>query len=134
MAKKKGVNRKKYVNKTEDSAIDLFDQLIEFQEFQKMLPKLKKVLKTGGSSDEILKMMAPLAAARLANIAATDLDSSRALSAIKQLLDRVDGTPVQRTENTHKLEKLDDRQLDSLLESELQGLQQMQDTNDKDVH
>jgi hypothetical protein len=63
-------------------------------------------------------------------IAMTDKDSGRALSAIKDILDRTQGRAVERTTTTHKFEKLKDEELDALLKSRLK---EVADTDEEET-
>lgn len=108
-------------NKVENRMVSAIDNLAAFEEFQdEILPELRKMLKVGASAEAIYKKATAVAAARAVSIAVRDPDSSKALSAIKEILDRSGGKATERQEVSHKLEKLPDEQLDALLLSKLQ--------------
>ena len=115
----KHVTHAPVINKYEDAQIDLIDKLTEFAQFQQLLPSLKEAVRSGKKASEILEDMAPYAAARIAAIATTEKDPGKALSAAKDLLDRVYGKATERRENVHKFENMKEEELDALLESKL---------------
>jgi hypothetical protein len=95
------------------------DDLIAFEEFQEeILPALRMALKEGKSAEEIYKMATAAAAARVVTIAVKEQDSSKALAAAKEILDRDGGKAVERKEVKHKYSELKDDELDALLLSE----------------
>lgn len=87
-----------------------------------VLGMIKKDLAAGLPADRILEKYAPIAAARTVTIALTDADSGRALTASKDVLDRVHGKATERKELVHRLDKLDERQIDAIILSELESL------------
>lgn len=94
----------------------------QFEEFEKeILPELRKMLKAGKSAPEIYEFAQSFAAARAVTVALTDTDSSRAMTAVKEILDRSQGRAKERTEVEHKFSKLQDNELDALLESRLRA-------------
>ena len=96
------------------------DDAREFDDFrQDVLPKIRKMLKDGKSTEEIIKFTESYAAARVATIALTDEDSGKALAAAKDLLDRSIGKAKERQEIEHKYSKLKPDEIDSLLLSKL---------------
>lgn len=84
-----------------------------------MLPKLRALIASGAKTEEILEQGRALAAARLVTIAATDEDSGRALSAIKELLERKDGKVADKKQIEHKFTKMSDQELDALVLSRM---------------
>lgn len=103
-------------NTQEDGLIEALDQLAMFEDFQKdMLPKLQALVKRGAKTDEILEMGRALAVARLVTIAATEPDSGKALSAVRELLDRREGKVTDKREVTHRMANLKDEELDALV-------------------
>ena len=117
-------------NKQEAEMVRSLDELAEFQEYRdKILRRFHKMLKDGAEPQEILKVAQSLAAARLGSMAATEFDSGKALSAIKDLLDRTQGRATEKKEVQHKFEKLTDEELDSLVASKLGALQDEEEEN-----
>ena len=116
---KNGTNRKQ-----ETRMLSTLQELDEFYKFrEEILPVLRKALKDGLSAEDIYAKYQSYAAARAVSIAATEIDSGKALSAIKDILDRSGGKAKERSEVTHKLADLPEEQLDSLILSKLKGAQ-----------
>jgi hypothetical protein len=88
-----------------------------------VLESIRVQLRKGATPQEILAAHAGLAAARVVTIAATDQDSGRALTAAKDILDRVHGKAKETRDVTHRLDKVKEEQLDALLLSELDVLE-----------
>lgn len=104
----------------EHRAAENLDDIAEFQEFKaSLLPALRADLKAGTPAKEILEKLKSLAAARLGHIVMSELDSGKALSAIKDILDRTDGRAKESIETTHKFQQMKDTDLDALLRSKL---------------
>jgi hypothetical protein len=103
-------------NTPEHRVAQIIDDLAEFEEFRTtVLPELRRLIKTGAPSKEILERGRALVAARLVTIAAIDPDSKTALAAAKELLDRVDGKVVEKKEVKHAMANLKDEELDALV-------------------
>jgi hypothetical protein len=116
-------------NRVEDKMVRNLDTLKAYDEFRNnILPALQKKVLEGATAEEIYKTFESYAAARNITIAMTDPDTGRALSAIKDILDRTQGKAKERTEHVHKYAKLKDEELDSLLMSELTDLEEDEDT------
>lgn len=114
-------------NKTEDRMIQSLDDLALLEEFSaEMLPRLRKALSDGLSPLEIYSEFKELAAARLVTIALTEKDNGKALVAIKDILDRHDGKAVERKLIAHKFDQLPEEQLDSILLSRLEELEEQE--------
>lgn len=106
-----------------DRARNIDDLALHDELLGGILGAIKDDLKSGLPADKILGKYAALAAARTVTIAATDADSSRALAASKDILDRVQGKATENKKITHKLESVDADQLDALLLSEIDSLE-----------
>jgi hypothetical protein len=105
-------------NRFEHKQALLLDELAAFEEFRKeIMPQLQQDLKDGLAAEQIFKKYAHFAAARGITIALTDKDAGRALTAIKDILDRTQGKAVERKEIKASISELPDEQLDALLES-----------------
>jgi hypothetical protein len=105
-------------NRTEARMVRNLDLLSQFDDYTSdIIPLLRQAIKEGWTSDRIRshpKIMA-MVTARTITIALQDPDPSKALAAAKEVIDRAEGKAVERRENTHKLEKLPDEQLDAML-------------------
>lgn len=97
----------------------LADKLAAVEDYHASVPaELRRLLENRATPDDILQFAASLAAARLV----TELASSHAgtaMDAAKQILDRSQGKAVERIQQHHKFEKLDESQIDALLLSKL---------------
>lgn len=113
-------------NKTEEKMAELIDQLSEFQDWQAtILPTLKADIKKGLSSKELRDKYAALVQARIISIAATAEKPGEALLAAKDILDRAHGKATEKKEVTHHLANASDKELDAILASEIQELDEM---------
>lgn len=111
-------------NKIQDTRVRNIDDLVLHDDLMMgVLGSIKKDLAQGLTSEEILEKYAALAAARITSIAATEADSSKALAAAKDILDRAKGRAVERKQIHHKLDKVDEKQLDAILLTELEDLE-----------
>lgn len=94
------------------------DQLAAYDDFaNSVAPTLQKAVVEKWSVDRIYKEFGSLLAARAITIALKEQDSGKALSAIKDVMDRSIGKAADKVETTHRLEKMADSDLDKLLES-----------------
>lgn len=108
----------------EDSRARNLDDLAIYDEMTVgVLAGLKKDMAAGMTSEEILAKYSSLASARIVTIAATEADSGKALAAAKDILDRVKGKAVERKQIHHKLENVDEKQIDAIILSEFENLQ-----------
>lgn len=116
--------RQRILNKDEDEAVALSDDLVEFEKFRaELLPALRADVMAGTPAKDILEKVKSIAAARLGLIAASSIDQRTALSAIKDILDRTEGRAQESKEITHKFGKLKDEELDSLLASRFKEIE-----------
>jgi hypothetical protein len=97
-------------------AAAIMDDLADFEEARReLLPKLRQAIKEGKSPEEIMAMGKALASARLATIAATELDNKVALAAVNSLLDRVIGKAKETKSIEHSMARAKDEDLDAVL-------------------
>lgn len=100
----------------QDSMAFVLDELLEFEKFRsEILPKIRQMLEDGKSPEEILEFGKAMAAAKMLTIALTETDSGKAITAAKDVLDRTGGKAKERIEHEHKLSKLKDEELDSVI-------------------
>lgn len=113
-----------------DRARSLDELAIQDELWTGVLQSVRDDVRKGASAEELLSKYAQLAAARVVTIAATDADSGRALSAAKDILDRSQGKAVERKQIHHKLDKVDEQQLDAILLTEIDSLEIDSDEQD----
>lgn len=116
--------RKKRMTNHEDHMMtSRLDSLAEYETFMKDVPtELRQMILDGLDAVEIYDKADRLAAIRMVAIALTDKDSSRAIAAIKDIMDRKHGKATERKEVSHKFEGLSDEELDAILVSEISEL------------
>jgi ribosomal protein L13 len=108
-------------------------RLMAFEKFEREIaPELREMLAKGASSKEMMKKFAPYAAARGISIALMEPDSSKAITMIKDIMDRTEGRATEVRKVEHSLKDMDDRELDALLRSEEADLAQMDSGEDDD--
>lgn len=96
------------------------DELDSYERYkQEIAPKMRELMERGASTEEIYKFAQSFAAARAVTIALSEVDSSKALAAVKEILDRSQGKAKERTEIEHRYSKMPENELDALLESKL---------------
>lgn len=123
-------------NSTEQRMAANLDRLAAFEAFEESIaPALRAKVRAGAKPEEIYALVKAHLAARQVTIALTDADPAKALAAIKDIMDRTDGKPTERKEIEHRYSKLKDQELDSLLLSELEGVELDEgDSDADDVH
>ena len=100
------------------------DELAMSEElFSGVLLGIRNDIKNGLSAEDIMQKYANIAAARVVTVALTDQDSGKALAASKDILDRHLGKAKEKKEIIHKLDKVDEKQIDSILLTELEALE-----------
>jgi flagellar biosynthesis chaperone FliJ len=116
--KRRGQNRKSGHGK-ENTLIGKIDADAFRDYHAKILRSIREDLMNGLSADQIFKKYEAHAAAALVS---QMTDPKNAVQAAEKVLDRTQGKAIARTENTHKLEKLSEKELDSFLTSQLNEL------------
>ena len=115
-------------NGAESRMVSLLDDLEKFQAFRKELaPALKADLKSGLTAVQLYEKYQGLAAARGISIMMSERDSGKALSAIKEILDRSQGKATEKKEVTHRFDKTKTEELDAILLSKLDELESQDD-------
>lgn len=95
-------------DKLDDTRARSLDKLAEYETFDKMfMPKLKKMVLENWSPERIRKEFESLAQARVVEIGIKQGN----MAALQDILNRQEGTPVQRQEHTHKYGRMDKREL-----------------------
>jgi hypothetical protein len=104
----------------QDTMASVLDELLAYEDWrQTILPELKKMIAAGKSADEMYAWAESFAAGRAISIALTETDSTKALSGVKEILDRSKGKAKERVDVEHRYSKLKDEEIDALLESKL---------------
>jgi hypothetical protein len=105
-------------NFAEKDQHSLLADLEAFEEFKaEILPVLRREIAKGSSAEEIYSKFEAHLAARAVTIAMTEMDSARAMGAIREALDRSKGKAVERREVTNKYANLTDDELAALARS-----------------
>ena len=81
-------------------------------------------MEKGVTPEEILEFGKAYAAARVVTIAMLEQDTSKALAASKDILDRTQGRATEKKQIEHKFESLEEEQLDSIINTKLKKLNQ----------
>lgn len=110
----------------EKKMASLMDDIAEFEEFRETtLKAIRKDIKAGMNAKAIREKYISILQGRLITDALTTEDIKEAFSIIKDIADRVEGKAKEQQEVTHRLEKLSDKELDALLQSEEEALERM---------
>lgn len=118
--RKAKVDSERRARREQDRKASLVDQLMEFENFKEtILPAIQKDLSSGLTAQQLREKYLAMVQASVITTALVDRDGAKRISAGKDVLDRAEGKAKDRIETTHRLEKLPDEQLDSLLLSEL---------------
>lgn len=107
----------------ETQARNIDDLALHDELMNGLLGAVREDIRKGVSAEDILTKYSQFAAARMVTIATTDADSGRAMSASKDILDRALGKARETKDITHRLDKVDERQIDAILLSELDSLE-----------
>ena len=113
-------------NKQESKMVRNLDRLAQFERYQTEIGSiLREAIEKGWTPEQMRKnpKIMALIEARKLTIALTDPDSSRALAAIKDTLDRVEGRAKERSEVEHRFGNLKEAELDALLLSQMAELE-----------
>lgn len=106
---------------------DVTDQVLAYERFRtEIAPELQEMLLRGASDKEILSKYKSYAAAKILSIALTEDDAGKALAAAKDILDRSSGKAVERKKVEHSMADMEERDLDALLASELEELDEIE--------
>lgn len=109
------------------------DALAMYDDFMNNIaPKLQQMIIDGTTATDVYKLAEAQMAARLLTIAMTSKDPKIAMQAIKEAHDRSLGKAKETTEITTRYEKLSDEELDALLQSQKESMDDT--TSSDDVH
>lgn len=105
-----------------NKAVRTVDNLTAFQNFaDTVLPALRADLAAGMTAPQILEKYQAVAAARLVTQLAQADSPAAALAAANSVLDRVQGKAVERKAITHRLDQVDEREVDALLRTKMKS-------------
>lgn len=106
---------------------DLLKEVSQFEEFKAtILPAMQKDLKKGMGAKELRAKYAALLQARVITDALTTKDAGKAALIAKDLLDRVEGKATEKKEVVHKFQDMKDEEIDAVLKSEIEELEDME--------
>lgn len=107
-------------------------EIAAFEEFKgTILPDLQRDLKKGLSPAQIREKYMALLQARIISDALRTEDPTKALAVAKDLLDRVEGRATEKKEVTHKFKDMKDEELDAIIKSEIEELDDMEQRFDQ---
>lgn len=113
-------------HRVQDSVAHLVQDLVDFEDFKStVLPAIRRDITAGMTAKELREKYSALVQARLLTEALTSQDSKSAITAAKDITDRVDGRATEKKEVTHKFDKLSDEELDAVIKSEEADLDDM---------
>ncbi len=114
-------------NRSENKTIELIDKIRKFADFEKtILPALQDDVKAGMGPKELRTKYASLVQARIISEALNNPDGGKALVAAADIINRSEGKATEKKEVTHRFDSLSDEELDAVLESETQDLEDLQ--------
>jgi len=112
------------IRKQENKMVRTLDKLAEFQMFDdNILPKLRKMVLENWSPEKIRKAFAPVMQARMIQAGLGNINAANTLKAIKDTLDRHEGTAVQRMNTVNTYSTMSRQELAAL------ALQKLRDAN-----
>jgi len=125
--------KKKTTNRPiqEEKTISLIKQLEQFDWFQQtILPALRADLEAGVDASVLRDKYQSLVQAQMITTALVDPDAGKRIAASKDIIDRAEGKAKERKEVEHKLSRLDDEELNAVIKSQLDELEEAE----KNVH
>lgn len=112
----------------EAERLRLHDRLAAFEDFEsEILPALIKDLKAGMTPDQLRQKYDSIVQARAITTALTERDSGKAMTAVKDILDRTHGKATEKKEVTHRFKDMSDKELDAVIKSEEAELSDMEE-------
>lgn len=105
----------------------MIDDLAEFEDFrQTVLKAIRKDISKGLSAKELREKYAAIVQGRLLTDALTTEDVGKAAFIGKDIIDRVEGKATEKKEVTHKFSEMKDDELDAILKSEIEDLEDIE--------
>lgn len=117
--------KRKTTTRVKNDPAHLVEQMDLFHQFRtELLPQLQSDIERGMNAEQLAKKYSHLAMARMITVMMTEQDSAKALSAAKDVMDRGVGKAVERKKIEHSMAEMDEDQLDALILTELDDLQE----------
>ncbi len=117
---KQSVSQGLQANPEEERMFRIIEELAQFEEWSKEVPELlKRAILSGKSAPELYDQFDNVAAVRVVQILMTETDSTKALAAAKDVLDRKYGRATEKKVIKHEFEDMPDEQINSILKGEL---------------
>lgn len=111
-----------------NNMVDMIADLAEFEEFQATtLKAIRQDIKKGLNGKALRDKYAAIVQGRLLTIALTTEDEKTAAAIAKDVIDRSEGKATEKKEVTHKFSDMNDKELDAMLKSEIEDLEDMQE-------
>lgn len=131
----KGRKRYDTLRHDQNRMANLLDDVAEFEEFRaSTLKAIRKDIKNGMDAKKLREKWAAIIQGKLITDALTTDDVAKAATIGKDLLDRVEGKATEKKEVTHRLSGLNEKELDAVLQSEVQDLEDMQERFNDSEH
>lgn len=113
--------------RSEKKIAEMMQAIVELENFKGTIaPFLAKDIKDGLTAKDMREKYRDMLTARVITDALKESDPAKALSAIKDILDRSEGKATEKKEVTHKFDKMEEKELDAILQSEIEDLEDMQ--------
>ena len=105
----------------------VLDDIAEFEEFREStLKAIRKDIKAGLSPKELLKKYSSIVQGRLLTTMLTTTDEKIVTALGKDLIDRAEGKATEKKEVKHSFADMKDEELDAILKSEIEDLEDME--------
>lgn len=135
MGKTKSSKTRGYGNSQENRMARAIDEKREFEDFKTLLGskvarELIQDVKSGMSAKELREKYSTYLQARQIAIALASTDDGKADAAAQRVLDRAEGKATEKKEIKHAFSEMSDEELDAILKSEQEDLEDMSDRFD----
>lgn len=114
-------------NPEENRISELIKNLAAFEDFNsRILPALQADIKNGMTPKELREKYLSIVTGRVITDALMTDDAGKAAAIARDLADRVEGKATEKKEVTHKFADMKDEELDAILKSEIDELEDME--------
>lgn len=125
-------NRQKNSHAAEMKQDKLHSAIADYEEFkQTILPAIQKDLKAGFNAKQIREKYAAILQAKMITNAMTTFDVKDSTAISKDVIDRVEGKATEKKEVSHRFADMSDKELDAVLKSEEEDLENMEERFDQ---